>query len=352
LLVTARDAAAGAGDELGMQGPDLHLVELECRAGNLSRARTYADEGVAILDEGIDAQTLGAALYGRALVAAHEGEVELTRALAERGVRMGQAVGDRIFPMLNLAVLGMLELSLGDGAAALGHLESLPELYRQLGYHEPGRAPFEPDRIEALIAVGRHHEAEPALAAWERLGHELNRPRVLATAARARGLLAAARGDVPTALTALGEAFAHHAGLPDPHERARSLLVLGATLRRAGRRRQARDALAEAQTTFQKLGEAAWAGRASSEAGRLGGRAPGGEELTPTEHRVAGLVAEGRSNREVADALYITVRTVEANLTRIYAKLGVRSRAQLIARRRTDSSSTSGAPRNPAETAS
>jgi DNA-binding CsgD family transcriptional regulator len=142
---------------------------------------------------------------------------------------------------------------------------------------------------------------------------------------------AAANGDTAAALNCLEAALAHHDHLTDPHERARTLLTYGATLRRAGRRREARVALTDAQETFKALGEGIWTERATAELKRLGGRTPAGQTLTGAEQQVANLVAEGRSNQEVADALYITVRTVEANLTRIYAKLGIRSRAQLIA---------------------
>jgi DNA-binding CsgD family transcriptional regulator len=307
------------------------LVELECRAGQLHPARELADTCLAIVDEGVDTQPLGALLYARALVAALQGDTDRARELADRGIRTGEAVRDRIFPMLNRAVLGFLELSLGNTELALSHLQPLPDQYRRLGYGEPGRAPFEPDRIEALIELGRRTEAAAALKQWDALAHRLDRPRVLATGARLRGLITAARGDTGEAVDCLESALRHHDRLPDPHERARTLLIYGATLRRAGRRRHARDALTEARQTFEALGESIWTERATAELKRLGGRTPAGQELTGAEQQVADLVAQGRTNREVADALYITVRTVEANLTRIYSKLGIRSRAQLIA---------------------
>jgi DNA-binding NarL/FixJ family response regulator len=80
-----------------------------------------------------------------------------------------------------------------------------------------------------------------------------------------------------------------------------------------------------------QLGEPLWAERARAEARRLGGRSPSRDALTAGEQRVAELVAQGRSNSEVASSLFVTVRTVESNLTRIYSKLGVRSRAELAA---------------------
>jgi DNA-binding NarL/FixJ family response regulator len=102
--------------------------------------------------------------------------------------------------------------------------------------------------------------------------------------------------------------------------------------RLGGNGRNARATLEDALEIFERIGARIWADRARAELGRLGGRAPSGDELTPTERRVAELVAEGRTNKDVAAALFVTVRTVESNLTRVYSKLGVRSRTELAAR--------------------
>jgi DNA-binding NarL/FixJ family response regulator len=102
--------------------------------------------------------------------------------------------------------------------------------------------------------------------------------------------------------------------------------------RRAKRRRAARESLQAAVAILEEIGAAPWAQKARAELARIGGRARGGDELTATERRVAELVAEGRTNREVAAALFVTPRTVEWNLTKIYAKLHVRSRAELTRR--------------------
>jgi DNA-binding CsgD family transcriptional regulator len=151
----------------------------------------------------------------------------------------------------------------------------------------------------------------------------------MAVAARSRGLLSAARGDLEEAAADLERALDHHARLEHPLERGRTLLVRGAVQRRALQRRAARESLAEALDAFERLGATLWAERARAEAARIGGRAPSSVALTPTEEQVARLVAEGRTNKEVAEALFLSVRTVEWNLARIYRKLGVRSRAEL-----------------------
>ena len=122
--------------------------------------------------------------------------------------------------------------------------------------------------------------------------------------------------------------------MPGPFERGRTLLALGTTQRRAKRKRAARDSLEQALAIFEDLGASLWAEKTRAELTRLGGHASKAGQLTPTERRVAELVTEGRSNRDVAATLFVSVRAVEANLTRIYAKLGVRSRAELTQRLR------------------
>jgi DNA-binding CsgD family transcriptional regulator len=108
--------------------------------------------------------------------------------------------------------------------------------------------------------------------------------------------------------------------------------VKGTVERRAKRKREARDTLSRALEVFERLGAVSWAERARGELARIGGRAPSPLDLTPTEGRVAELVAAGSTNREVADALFLSIHTVEANLKRIYRKLGIRSRTELASR--------------------
>lgn len=335
LLEPARRRAMDAGDEESAADIDRLLAQVEVRAGNLDRAQAHAEEGMAIAEQGEPSWSVSSQLFVSALVAAHRGEADLTRELTARGLAMAEEVGDEVFQILHRCVLGFLELSLGDPGAALSQLESLPVRLERLGIHEPrepGAFLSNEDEIEALIGVGRVDDAEAVLDAWEKLGREIDRPRVLATGARARGLIAAERGDLDRAIAALREALGHHDRLPVPIERGRTLVALGSAYRRAGQRRNARATLEEALELFDRIGARIWADRARAELGRIGGRSPVGDELTPTERRVAQLVVEGRTNKEVAAALFVTVRTVEANLTRIYSKLGVRSRTELAAR--------------------
>jgi DNA-binding NarL/FixJ family response regulator len=123
-----------------------------------------------------------------------------------------------------------------------------------------------------------------------------------------------------------------HRRVPQPFELARTLLVKGEVERRAKQKRAARSTLEQALGLFQALGAPFWAQRAQDDLTRVGGSVPASSELTPTEQRIAQLVGEGKKNREVADALFISVKTVEANLSRIFHKLGVRSRTELTRR--------------------
>jgi DNA-binding NarL/FixJ family response regulator len=151
---------------------------------------------------------------------------------------------------------------------------------------------------------------------------------VLAQAARCRGLVSAARGDVPEGLSVLERAVAQHEAVGDPFGRARALLALGIVRRRARQKRTAREAIEAALAGFEELGAASWADKARAELGTIGGRRRE-EGLTAAEQRVAALVIEGRTNREVAATLFLGERTVETHLSHIYAKLGVRSRTEL-----------------------
>ena len=179
------------------------------------------------------------------------------------------------------------------------------------------------------MAVGRIDEARPIVARLEASAAGRDRPWAAGTAARGRALLAEAAGDLGEAEAAAEESSAALDRSGHPFETARSRLVLGRILRRSRQRRRARQVLEDARDTFRELGARAWVTRAEEELARIGGRTSAGGELTPTERRVAELVAEGRTNREVAATLVVSERTVESTLTQIYRKLDVRSRTEL-----------------------
>ena len=244
------------------------------------------------------------------------------------------SIGDRIFEAKHRTVLGFLELSLDRPAEAVQQLMPVHERLQEMGVKEPGAFPHRNDLLEALIGSGSTEQAECLRAEMSSLGRELDRPRLLCAALRGEALLAARRGDQETAEKLLGEALEIHGRLPVPLERGRTLLALGMAHRRAKHRRAARERLDEAEALFDQMGARIWRDRARRELGRISGRTPGDRDaLTSTERQIAELVATGRSNREVAAEMFIAVRTVEANLTRVYANVGVRSRGELAARR-------------------
>ena len=155
--------------------------------------------------------------------------------------------------------------------------------------------------------------------------------------ARCRGLLQAAEGDLEAALASCEQALEVHERMPAPFERARTLLIYGTILRRIKRRKAAREAIEAALSIFEALPAPVWADNARAELARIGGRAPSGGGLTESERRIAELVAAGKSNKETAAALFLSVHTVEDALKRVYRKLGVRSRTELSRRLSADS---------------
>jgi DNA-binding CsgD family transcriptional regulator len=309
-----------------------YLAEVECRAGNWAVAARHAQEAHDIDVESEWLLGLGHMLFPRALVAALTGDVDAARSDAEEGLGRCLRNQDLLDASCNRAVLGFLELSLSNPTAAMGRLEPVLAFLDELGSPEPGIIPCLPDAIEALVSLGRLEEAEALLERLERQGRALDRPWAIATAARGRGLLTAARGDLPRARSALEQALVEHRRVPQPFELARTLLVKGEVERRAKQKRAARLTLEQALGLFQTLGAPLWAQRARDDLARVGGATPPSSELTPTEQRIAELVGEGKKNREVAEALFISVKTVEANLSRIFHKLGVRSRTELTRR--------------------
>jgi DNA-binding CsgD family transcriptional regulator len=306
-----------------------YLAEVEVRAGNWDVAARHAEEAYEIDVESGRILGRGHTLFPKALVEAHRGEVEAARSDAEEGLRLCLLNEDLLDASCHGAVLGFLELSLSDPSAAIERLEPVLGFLEAMGAAEPGVIPCVPDAIEALVALGRLERATELLVAHEEKGRALDRPWALATAARCRGVLAAARGDQPASMTAFEEAMEEHVRLEMPFELGRSLLALGEAQRRFKQRRAARGSLRAALETFERVGAPLWANKATAGLARTGGRAASPGELTPTERRVAELVAEGHTNQEVADALFVSVKTVEANLSRIFQKLGIHSRRQL-----------------------
>jgi ATP/maltotriose-dependent transcriptional regulator MalT len=328
LLERAYRDAADQADEYARAVMQMHLVQLEVRAGELLRAERYAEDSVAVFGESGSSNESTAA-YTRALVAAHQGRVDEARDWAARSLAASEAAGEATFRLHVEGLLGFLELSLGNPDGAVRWLRPLPGIYAARGYGQPNVNPVLPDLIEALIMRGELDEAEDLARQLEERGMALASSWALTAAARCRGLLTAARGNVAAALAELEQAVKRGERLPLPLERGRTLLALGQAQRRARKRAAARRSLERALSTFEGIGSALWTERAAGEIARLGGRAPARDALTATEQHVADLVAQGKANKEVASALFVSVKTVEFHLGNVYRKLGVRSRTEL-----------------------
>jgi DNA-binding CsgD family transcriptional regulator len=224
--------------------------------------------------------------------------------------------------------LGLLALSEGDPRAAAAIFDSMIVAIERRGVYEWPSAMALPDAIEALTAIDAIEPATRLTSALADFGRKVDRPWSLATAGRCRAMLLAAAGDLEGAATAAEQALAEHARLPMPFEHARTLLLHGQLQRRRGQRRAARDVLGRALAIFEEIGAPLWAEMCRAEIARIGvRRAP--TELTENETRVAELAAQGFTNVAIAARLFMSRRTVEANLARAYTKLGISSRAEL-----------------------
>lgn len=266
----------------------------------------------------------------RASVAVFTGNIDEARRDAAKALAASRASGANLMAGWLVTVAGFLELSLGNHQAALDMLTPLvAALTATPEATEIFVAGFLPDAIEAMIALGRVEEAEPFIERLEENGARLDRPWMLATAARCRSLALAARGDLKSALTAAEHALAEHQRLPMPFEYARTQLGMGQLHRRQRHQAAASATLEEAVATFERLGVSLWAERARAELLRVNFGPRRSADLTATERRVATLAAAGMTNRDIAVELFISHKTVEANLSRIYRKLGVRSRVEL-----------------------
>lgn len=331
-----------------------YLSALETNLGAPLRgwelARRYLELAVAT---GQDAQRAGA-LWPLAAAASWLGRVDEARAAARDGLALAEGTGHRLYVIGNLTTLGGIALSLEEPADASRELLRAWELMREGGIESLARFPVLGDLIEALLATGEHGRAAALSREHGRIARGLGRPWALALAARSSALIAEARGSDKTAVAAYERALREHESQPRPLEQARTLLAYGALHRRQRRKVAARERLEQALAIFEAARADRWAERARAELGRIGGRrAAAAGTLSATEAAIARQVAAGRTNREVADALHLSTRTVEWNLSKVYRRLGVRSRTELARALtdETDATSGPGIPPEPGETA-
>ncbi len=332
--------ALDRGEESALPQLGFFAAYLACRMGDIDRASRYArTSSEASVHVGGDVSR-AAGLTAHAMVAAHVGDADLARQQAAEATGLYQRSGWRIPSIRTVWMQGFLELSAGDPAAAHRALGTASGIVIASGMAEPALAPWIPDDIEALVALGELDQAQTLLDWLEEGGRRLDRASARATAARCRALMLAARGDLDGAVAALVEALAQHDRVPFPVERGRTLLIKGQVERRRKHKSVAKQDLERSVAIFEEVGASLWAQRARSELSRVGLRPPAPSELTATEVQVAELAASGLTTKKVAEQAFMSSRTVEGVLYRVYQKLGIGSRAELanaMAKRRSPS---------------
>ncbi len=305
----------------------LDLAELELAAGDVVLAEELAADGIESAADAGNEQAVAWLSYPAGLAAAHLGHADRAReAAATLAGKTGEAHGNTRMAMAH-AVRGLASLAEGEPARAVAELAPGLAFVRAVGVRLPSVLPLLTDSVEATALAG-DHRACAALAG--ELAHDaeaVGQPWVDAAAVRGRGLAALASGDEGAAAL-LEEAAVRFEELGYRLDAARARLLVGRALRRTGQRRASAGVLEEVRARFVAMGTVPWQAQAEAELARVAPRRTDAE-LTPTEDRIAELVCAGRRNREIAGELTVSVATVEAHLTRIYRKLGVRNRTEL-----------------------
>ncbi|QKV69068.1 AAA family ATPase [Streptomyces harbinensis] len=299
------------------------VATAERLAGRLASSRAVSEEGLALAREAGYPNTVAAHLANLAVVAALRGEQEDCERLAREALAI--AVPHRVGLRAGVAGYARALLDLGLGRHAAAHERFTALTAAGAGATSPAVVwRIAPDHIEAALGAGEEAAAREVLAAYERSSAHATTPESRALLARCRGLAHSRAEDLAEALRLHTNTF----------EAARTALLLGERLRRARRPAEARGQLRRAAETFERAGAEPWARRARDELRAAGGGGPAPvpavlDALTPQELRIAGLVAEGLSSKRIADRLFLSPRTVEYHLYKIYPKLGIGSRTEL-----------------------
>ncbi|UUO01553.1 LuxR C-terminal-related transcriptional regulator [Mycolicibacterium novocastrense] len=334
-LVALNSRLVRRGGEIELLFVSYNSVFVHTWLGRYPEARRFAEDTFQRVEEIGGAAMRGIGLTMRGWAAVHSGEETEARADLVTAVEIASRSGSSSWwAELALTGLGRLEVSTGRHAEALQVLAPLLAVADAVPNTEICRMEYLPDAIEAMVAGGRLEDAEALIDRLERSGREFDRAWTLLVAARCRGMWLAATGDVEAAVRVVAAAAEKHSELPMPLEHARTQLLLGQLYRRMRQKQTAAAALERALRIVEQLGNPLWAARIRAEQARVVARTGQDGELTPTEQRVAELAADGMSNREIAAAVYVSVKTVESVLTRVYRKLDVRSRAMLSRRMR------------------
>jgi ATP/maltotriose-dependent transcriptional regulator MalT len=328
LFEAANAEAAASSNERWLAYGLYNLAAVECASGDLEAADRLVSRAMQTARDCEDAHVESWTRLRRAMVSAWLGRAEEARDAAARRLEEATQRGERPGIARIRTVLGILALSEGNTSAAVTELVEAARIMEESGYGNPGAIPAVPNAIEALAGTGDVERARPLLATLERQAAALDSGHVRALLARAQGTLLLATGEPEAAIASLDDASSAFDALGMRPDAARARLAEGRAWIRAGRRSRAAEVLADAAARFAGMGAALWEARAAEELDRVApGRSTG--ELTPSERRIAELVAGGRQNREIAGTLFMSVATVEAHLTRLYRKLDLRSRSEL-----------------------
>lgn len=332
LLLALRRAVIEEGDDSSMPFVLGHLVQVELWAGRWDEAIDVALEHLVLAtNTGQDAQRRQAE-YNLAIVAAHRGDEAAASEFASNLAAEARASGDLWDEMLAENVLGFNDYCRNEHARAVEHFEIGRRNAERIGLREPLRTRTRTDHVESLLAIGEPGRAEELLDEYEQLARALDRASALGAVERCRAILAANGGDQEAASAAAARSLAQYDRLGPNRfvfDRGRSLLVAGQLLRRAKQKRAAHDRLQEAGDVFAALGAKRFVAQVQGELDRIGLRPRAPSHLTAGERRIAELAAQGLTTRQVAEAAFVSPKTVEANLSRVYRKLGLRSRAEL-----------------------
>jgi DNA-binding CsgD family transcriptional regulator len=306
-----------------------HLVHVSLWQGHTALGRAYADEHMELAAHGGLAFQRAQARYNLGLALAYQGELGRARDVL---------VGLREDPASLLwhrhraeGGLGFVALSGGDAAVAVGHLDNWWAMLAAMHFGEPGYSRSHLDYLCALVGTGRSDDALGVVETLSAQAERSGRGSAAATADIGRALVAADRGAQAEAATAIERAVRWYASSSLYFDYARALLLAGQVHRRAKAKAAAHAFIQQAAAAFSSFPAPAWQATAAAELARVNVRPSAPKGLTETERRVALLAASGLRNRDVAAQAFMSVKTVEANLGRVYRKLGVRSRAQLVA---------------------
>jgi DNA-binding CsgD family transcriptional regulator len=330
LLTRSIEQAREEGNVLRVAFDLTNLALLDLRLGSLTASVGAATEALTLCEAMEQTYLEACNLATLAFGSAHLGKTEECARAAGRARQLADRLADELIHADAEGALGLQALLGGRLDEAVERLAPIVALAFERNIVEPSVVPYAPDLVEVYVRAGRRDEASEILERFESNALRTGRRWAQAAALRCRGLLAADDG-IDEAFTA---ALELHAQSPQVLERGRTELLYGGRLRRANRRRDARPHLRAALEIFDELGAAPWRELAQAELRATGEslarREPAASErLTPQELKIGMLVAEGKTNREIAEQMFLSPKTIEFHLTQVYRKLEIHSRAEL-----------------------